>query len=211
MSREVELQRVDRALLAALAVSPSLAEASRRAGIRRDRAVYRIRRLERGLRRPVVRTRRGGQGHGRTVLTTFGLALARRGAAPKGRTNRFSGTYLSGPAPRIRLRGGRELAVAFRTQPGAAIEVTISPEAILIARKRFASSARNVLEARVAGRLRPEGGVPLLPLTAGGLRVRAGITPEAVRQLGLRRGRRVFVYLKATAVHLVQPGADSYT
>jgi molybdopterin-binding protein/molybdate transport repressor ModE-like protein len=197
---EVELQKVDRALLAALATSSSLVEASRRAGIGRDRAVYRIRRLERSLRREIVRAHRGGPGHGRTELTPYGRSLL-RGVVPRSRRlNRFEGTYLGGPAPRVRLRGGTELAVAFRAKPGEHLAVTISPEALLLARHRFPSSARNVLTGRVAGRLPRGKGPPVLPLDCGGLRLRAAVTPQSVRSLGLVPGRRVFVYLKATAV-----------
>lgn len=199
MPDEVELQTVDRLLLSTLASSTSLVEASRRCGIRRDRAVYRVRRLERGFGRRIVRARRGGLGHGRSELTPFGRSLLREG--PRGPpTNRLEGIYDGDSPPRVHVLGGPELTVAFRAKPAQRLAVTISPEALLLARGRFRSSARNVIAGTVVGRLRMRGGTPLLPLECGGVRLHAAVTPESVRRLGLVPGRRVFVYLKATAV-----------
>ena len=62
----------DVALLRSLAQDRSIAGASRRVGISRDRAVYRVERLERAFGGPVVVGVRGGSGHGGSTLTALG-------------------------------------------------------------------------------------------------------------------------------------------
>jgi molybdopterin-binding protein/molybdate transport repressor ModE-like protein len=194
---------VDRKLLEALASAPSVAGACRQAGLTRDRGVYRLRRLSEGFGSAVVQSRRGGPGVGGARLTRFGRSLLERsrGGEPGApHRNRLSGTYHAGPAPRVDVEGGPSLVVAFRAREGEHVTVGCAPEALLLARARFDSSARNVLPAVVAGsrsvgREREE-----VTLLLGRAELRASVTPAAVERLKLARGRRLFVYLKATAL-----------
>lgn len=201
---------VDRQLLEALALAPSVAEACRRAGLTRDRGVYRLRRLSEGFGGPVVRSRRGGPGVGGAHLTRLGLALlerARGGTTGGPRRNRLSGTFHAGPPPHVEVDDGPSLVVAFRAREGERVAVGCAPESLLLARARFDSSARNVLPVVVAGHRALGRDREEVTLALGPAELRASVTPAAVARLRLERGRRLFVYLKATALRREPPGA----
>jgi molybdate transport repressor ModE-like protein/molybdopterin-binding protein len=205
----------DVALLRTLVEERSVVAASRRVGISRDRANYRIARLERAFGGPVVTSVRGGPGHGGTRLTPLGDRIVRRGfdsvelldarpIAPPSRSNLVEGTYHATPSPEVALGRGVRLRVAFSAEEGEPVAVLLDPEAILVARGRFASSARNVLRATVE-RIGPGGGPSGRHLTvrAAGRSLRVAITAESVALLGLRRGVPVWLYVKATALRRV--------
>ena len=67
----------DVALLRSLAREASVVAASRSVGISRDRATYRIARLERAFGGPVVTGVRGGRAHGGSCLTPLGDRIVR--------------------------------------------------------------------------------------------------------------------------------------
>ncbi len=205
----------DVALLRAIGEERGVVAASRRIGLSRDRAVYRLHRLARAFGGPVVAAVRGGPLHGATRLTPLGDRIARGGfealellgarplaAAP--RPNRFEGTFHVEPVPRVELRGGPVLRVAFRAEEGERVSLLLDPESIIIARQRFPSSARNVLAARVesVGRSRPEG-PRLLTARVGAALWRIAVTDEPVRELHLAPGARVWLYVKAAALRRV--------
>lgn len=194
---------VDQQLLEALALAPSVAEACRRAGLTRDRGIYRLRRLSEGFGGPVVRSRRGGPGVGGAHLTRLGRALLERARGePAGapRRNRLCGTFRAGPPPRVEVDGGPSLVVAFRARDGERVAVGCAPEALLLARAEFDTSARNVLPVVVAGHRAVGRDREEVRLALGPAELRASVTPAAVARLRLERGRRLFVYLKATAL-----------
>lgn len=201
------LTPVDRNLLRALEEIGTLVGACRRIGIGRDRGVYRLRRLEEGWGRAVTQSTRGGGKAGGTRLTGFGQRLLSTAdsdgpPAPPGGWNRLGGTYRAGSPPAVELPDGGRLVVAFRGRSGAKVRLRISPEALLVAPRRFPSSARNVLQGQVV-RLRPRGaGRVEVTFRTGGLELRALLTASAVRSLGLRPRVAAYLYLKATAVHL---------
>ena len=205
MPQKPWLTPLDHQLLSALADSGTLVDACRQIGIGRDRGVYRIRRLERGWKRPVTRSTRGGGGAGGTHLTAFGRRLLRSAGAgpdegPPGGWNRLTGIYRGGRPPVVELTGGVRLVVAFRSRPGAKVRLRIAPDALLVAPGRFPSSARNVLRARVV-ELRPRGlGRVEVTFRTHGVRLRALLTESSVRALGLRPRVASYLYLKATAV-----------
>ncbi len=205
----------DIALLRTLSRERSVVAASRSVGISRDRATYRIAQLERAVGAPIVTSVRGGRGHGGSQLTPLGdrivrdgfdsieLAATRPTAAPF-RSNRLQGVYRRRPSPQVVLRRGLRLRVAFAAVEGEAVTVLLGPESILVARGRFASSARNVLRATVEGVERgPASLGSVLVVRAGTQRLRVGVTEESIRQLRLVRGARVWLYVKATAVRRV--------
>ncbi|MCI4362805.1 MAG: TOBE domain-containing protein [Thermoplasmata archaeon] len=183
--------------------SASLVEACRRAGLTRDRGVYRLRRLSKGYGRAVVHSRRGGSGHGRSALTSFGRSLLARAfprREPSGRSNRFTGTYHAGPPARVHVAAGVDLVVAFRAGEGERLRVSFEPDALLLARRRFSSSARNVFRTRVQKHRRVSAEELELTLSVGSLRLRAAVTPTAAERLRLVPGSEVWAYLKATAL-----------
>lgn len=208
---------VDVALLRSLVEERSLVAASRRLGMSRDRAVYRIARLARAFGGPVVRARRGGVGHGGTLLTPLGDRIARGGfdsielldarplVAPAP-PNVLRGVFHRAPAPEVRVGRALWLRVAFAAEEGEAVTMLLDPEAIVVARRRFPSSARNVLPATVEA-LERSPGRPGLTLVArcAGAALRVAITDEPVRQLRLRPGAPVLLYVKATALRRVGP------
>lgn len=213
MRREVTLTGLDVALLGHLSRDPSLARAVRSLGISPDRGSYRLRRLARALGTAVVAGERGGVERGRTELTSAGRTLLDAGTgAVVGsplRTEREElvtgrGRWLARPDPAIRLDEGPVLAVAFRAREEERVAIAIDPASILLATRRFPTSARNVLEGRLT-RVRRHGagtggGREVAEVNVRGWRVPVAVTAAAVRSLGLRRGARVFLYVKATAV-----------
>ena len=207
----------DVALLRSLARDRSVVAASRRVGISRDRATYRLGRLERAFGGPVVTSQRGGRAHGGTRLTALGDRIVREGfdsvevldtkpvAVPR-RSNLLRGVYRRLPDPAVDLGGGIRLRVAFVAEEGEPVAVVLDPEAVLVARGRFRSSARNVVRAAVdAVRPGADGLGATLVARAGPVRLRVAVTEETVHQLRLRPGARIWLYVKATALRRVGP------
>ncbi len=215
--RERWVTPLDIALLESLQRSPTLVAACRAIGIGRDRGIYRIRRLQRYTGSAVVRGERGGERPGRTTLTPWGRALLRAGvgsAARAGRRraatasipNRISGVWEERPAPCVRTPDGFRLLVSFRARPGARVSVAVDPESILVALRRFPSSARNVLPATIRSVESDPGGTAIVVARVGPRRYQAAVTSASVDRLALRPGRSVYLYLKATAVRRVTGG-----
>lgn len=212
----------DVALLRSLGQERSVVAASRRVGITRDRAVYRLDRLARAFGGPVVTSVRGGHAHGGSRLTALGDRVVRGGfdsvelleahpLAPLSASNVLRGVYHRAPYPEVTVGRDLHLRVAFAAEEGERVAVLLDPEAVLVARHRFASSARNVLSGTVVA-VRGAGPVGrMLVVRAGPVRLRAAVTPEPVRQLGLRPGVRVVLYVKATALRRVGPTPRSLT
>ncbi len=205
----------DVALLRSIGRSHSVVAASRELGISRDRAVYRLGRLERAFGGPVVRGVRGGRAHGGTALTVLGDRVLRGGfdaielldarspvrVAPP---NLLRGVYRAGPPPEVAIARGPVLRVAFPAADGERLGLVLDPEAIVVARRRFPSSARNVIPGTVRRVERPRRGLDaVLHVRVRGATLRASLTEESVRQLGLRTGSRVALYVKATALRRV--------
>jgi molybdate transport repressor ModE-like protein/molybdopterin-binding protein len=217
VTRATRVSSTDVALLKALARQRSVVAASRAIGISRDRAVYRLQRLAQAFGGPVVRGARGGRHHGRTVLTGLGDRIARGGfdsvellnarpATPLDPPNVLRGTYRAGPTPWVAVRAGLRLRVAFPADDGEAVALWLDPDAILVARRRFPSSARNVLPGRIE-RLYPDPGLGrrTIAVRVGRTRLRAAVTAEAVRALALAVGGDVVLYVKATALRRTAP------
>jgi len=213
--RPYRVTDTDIALLRHLAYDRSVVAASRRVGISRDRATYRLARLGEAFGGPVVASVRGGRGHGESRLTPLGDRIVRQGfdtvellearpVAPPSISNLLRGVYHRTPMPSVSLAKGVQLRVAFPANEGEPVSVVLDPESILVARGKFPSSARNVLPATVE-EVRP-GAEPLertLVVRAGSVRLRVSVTEEPVRQLRLARGARVWLYVKATAIRRV--------
>ncbi|MGA9839460.1 MAG: TOBE domain-containing protein [Thermoplasmata archaeon] len=215
MLRANLVTNTDVALLRSLARERSVVAASRRVGISRDRAVYRIARLARAFGGPVVRSVRGGAGHGITLLTPLGDRIVRGGfdsvelldarpLTPSASPNVLRGVYRRSPNPEVRVARSLRLRVAFPAEEGETVAMLLDPEAVVVARRRFPSSARNVLRGTVEA-LRRSRGSDAVTLVArcSGARLRVAITEEPVRQLGLRPGAPVVLYVKATALRRV--------
>ena len=205
----------DVALLRALTQERSLVGASRRVGISRDRAVYRVERLERAFGGPVLRAIRGGSTHGGSTLTALGDRIVRGGfdsvellgahpVTPLARPNLIHGVYYRDRTPEVRVRGGLRLRVAFPARDGEEVRLLFDPESVVVARHRFVSSARNVLPATIE-RVHHDPGTlgRTLVVRCHGTRLRVAVTEEPVRQLGLRPGTGVWLYVKATALRRV--------
>jgi len=216
MSRPSLVTSTDVELLRALALERSLVGASRRLGISRDRAMYRIERLARAFGGPVVQTAKGGRHHGGSLLTPLGDRVLRGGfesvelvnarpVTPLALPNLLRGTYRRLPDPEVRVGRSLRLRVAFDADDGAPTAVLLDPEAIVVARHQFPTSARNVLRGTVEGVRPGRGGAgPTVVVRCSGRRLRVAMTPSGVRQLGLRGGVSVWLYVKATALRRVQ-------
>jgi molybdate transport system regulatory protein len=205
----------DIALLEAIRDGPSVVAASRRLGISRDRAVYRLARLETAFGGPIVVGRRGGAGHGESRLSALGERIVHggyeaveildaRATVPPPRANRLSGTYRDGPGPAIVLSGGATVRVAFPGEPGERVTALLDPDSILVGLRRFPTSARNVLAARVVA-ISPgtTPGARTIVAAIGPDRLRVTVTEESRRRLGLTPGRAIWLFVKATAIRRV--------
>ena len=211
-TREVYVTPRDIELLSAVEATGSIVDACARIAMTRDTAMYRLRRLAAALGAPVVASARGGASHGGTALTSSGRRILLQGAGPlRGMAPRGSGRPLplnvcqgawrSAPQPHVDLGPGLALFVTFTAREGESVRVAVEPEAIVVARSRFPSSARNV----VPGTIEAVRSVDALQAV---LRVRVGeatwldaaVTPRSETSLRLRPGARVYLYLKATAV-----------
>jgi molybdate transport repressor ModE-like protein/molybdopterin-binding protein len=204
------LTPTDLRLLVALGRERNVVHAARAAGIPRDRAVYRLRRLERLYRRPVVRTHRGGRDPGGTELTALGRRLSAGAAGGHPGTNRWSGTFRVGPPAHLALPDGATLEVAFRGRADAPVDVEVDPEAIVLSRRPVDLSARNRLTVRVRDVHVHRDGSVLVRADWGPRVVRVAVTRGSVDRLGLSPGRRVYAYVKATSLRRA-PGARPAT
>ncbi len=211
-ARPATVTATDVALLRYLAQEGSIVAASRRAGISRDRANYRLARLASAFGGPTVVSVRGGLGHGRTRLTPLGDRIVRQGfdavellesrpVAPIAASNLLHGAYRTGPPPTVAVGGGVEFRVTFRAEEGERVGVLVDPEAILLARQRFVSSARNVFPAAIQTvRRNGRAASSMVTVRVGPVRLRVAVTDETIRELRLRAGGRTWVYLKATSL-----------
>ncbi|MGI0071657.1 MAG: TOBE domain-containing protein [Thermoplasmata archaeon] len=212
----------DVALLRTLARERSLVAASRRVGISRDRAVYRIARLARAFGGPVVQGARGGATHGGSLLTALGDRIVRGGfdslelldahpLAPSTPPNLLHGVYRRTPHPEVRVGRSLRLRVAFAAEDGERVAMLLDPESVVVARRTFPSSARNALRGAVTAVRRGPGSEVALVVRCSGTVLRVAITEEPVQQLGLRRGATVVLYVKATALRRVGPAGSAPT
>jgi molybdate transport system ATP-binding protein len=124
-----------------------------------------------------------------------------------GTENFLPGQVMSHDAGLCQVRCGDVLVSVHGEAPaGTAVVVCVRPEDILVSTGgNPASSARNVLQATIAG-IRDEGPLRCIDMQ-GALAFRALITPRAEEELSLRPGRAVFASFKAAAAHLL-PAAD---
>ena len=197
-------------LLRAIDREGSVAGASRSLGIPRDRAVYRIARLSARLPGGVLVPHRGGAAHGFSRLTEAARRLLEGKGPPRVRAapaphhpTLLVGTYRAGREARVDV-AGQPVYVDFTASDGERVAVAVDPEAIVVAPGRFVSSARNVWEGTVRSvRARPgESGAArrTVRIRALGRDLAVALTPASLRSLGLSKGRRVFLYVKATAL-----------
>ena len=201
------LAPLDVRLLAALEREPNLVHAARAVGVSRDRAVYRLARLARLFGGPAALGRRGGATPGATHLTPLGRRLLDRARGARPGTNRWAGRYVARPSPRVELAGGGTLEVAFRAPEGSRVSVEVDPEAFVVARTPAALSARNALAVVLRRVQHRRDGTAVLEADWQGRRVRAALTEGSIVRLGLRPGRRAYLYAKAVAVRRVaSPG-----
>jgi molybdopterin-binding protein/molybdate transport repressor ModE-like protein len=200
--RPVLVTDLDLALLRAIDREGSVAAACRALGIPRDRGVYRIARLGRRLPGGVLTARRGGAGRGSSRLTDAARRLSETG--PEGRPMAgalgaaLRGTYRIRPDGHV-VVGGQPVYVDFVAREGERVGIALDPEAIVVARGRFDSSARNVWSGVVRS-VGPSGARCTAVVRALGRNLPVALTRASVERLGLRPGRRVYLYVKATAL-----------
>jgi molybdopterin-binding protein len=132
--------------------------------------------------------------------------LDARPVAPLSEPNRLEGVYHHATTSEVWVNPGLHLRVAFGAEEGEAVSVLLDPESILVARRRFASSARNVLAGQVmAIRSGENPSSPVLHVRVGKVTLRVAVTAEPIRQLRLHQGTRVWLYVKATALRRIGP------
>ena len=98
--------------------------------------------------------------------------------------------------------GGRRV-VAVRAEEGERVRVQVDPRSVLLSSGRFPTSARNVLRGRVVSRLHLPGWQTQVNVRLGRELLSVLVTPGAERELGLRAGSPVWIYLKATSIRRI--------
>ncbi len=81
--------------------------------------------------------------------------------------------------------------------------VSFRPESVLVSRREFPTSARNVLEGVIRDRSF-EGPLVLLEVEVGGRPIYAYVTRSSFEELGLEKGAAVYLYIKASQIHVVR-------
>ena len=76
--------------------------------------------------------------------------------------------------------------------------ISIDPKDIIVSKKPFASSARNVFEG-VITKIADQGGKVLLEVGSGEI-FKVFVTPVSLREMGLNVGSHVYLTFKATSV-----------
>jgi molybdate transport repressor ModE-like protein len=208
MTAERFLAPIDVRLLSELARQPNLVHAARALGVGRDRAVYRLKRLERLYGRPVALGRRGGPHTDTTHLTPLGRRLLRTAAGLPPGANLWSGTYRAGPPAMVEFGERNRLVVSFRAREGTPVTVEVDPEDLIVATRPATLSARNVLPATIERVRAHLDGTALLVARWGDRPVRIALTTGSVERLRLTPGTPAFLYVKAVAVRRVaSPGS----
>jgi len=199
MTTEASLTPTDLRLLVALERTRNLVHASRELGIDRDRAVYRLRRLDR-LYGPVTTSERGGPGGGATRLNARGRRLLERAEGIRPGANCWAGTYRRWPTRQVVLENGARLDVTFPARDGEPVSFEVDAEAIVVAPRPVRLSARNALRTTVeAIRRRGRGTVELIARWDGQT-VHVRLTAASIDRLGLAVGRAAYLYVKATSL-----------
>ena len=161
---------------------------------------------------PVVRSVRGGRGHGSTRLTPLGDRIVRDGfdsvelldprpAGPATRSNVLSGVYHRRPFPEVDLGRGLKIGWPSTRRRKSPSRCSSAPNRSSWRRAGSppapgtCSGRRSTRWCEARGRSVP----PWWPASGSGA-FRIGVTEESVRQLRLVRGARVWLYVKATAV-----------
>jgi len=121
-------------------------------------------------------------------------------AAVTGAELSFRAPVLSSLDGLLRIRVGQvELMAAGSAEAGQAVRVVYRPEDLFLSRREIAASPRNRFEA-VVTEIRPAGGLQRVRLEGAGHWV-AVITRAAGEELALEVGSRIWVQVKATALH----------
>jgi molybdopterin-binding protein len=115
--------------------------------------------------------------------------------------NVFSGEVVGQEEDVARISLGDDVQVLAATDKQGDVTVQIRTEDIIVSRDPVATSARNVIPARILGV--GEQGSSLLVTADAGVRFRARITHNAFSEMGLAPGSSVFLVFKASAVEVL--------
>jgi len=83
------------------------------------------------------------------------------------------------------------------------VTVMFRPEYAVVAREKLESSARNEIEGVIKDYV-DEGALVLLKVSCGGVTVKAYVTKVSFQELGLKPGEKVYLYVKASQVHVIR-------
>jgi len=83
------------------------------------------------------------------------------------------------------------------------VAVSFRPEYVVVSKSRIKSSARNEIEGTVEDFI-DEGPLLLLKVRAGDLEVKAYVTKSSFADLGIERGSRVYLYIRASQIHVIR-------
>jgi len=121
-------------------------------------------------------------------------------AAVTGAELSFRASVLSAADGLLRIRvGGVDLMAAGAAEQGHTVRVVYRPEDLFLSKREISASPRNRFEA-VVTEIRPAGGLQRVRLEGAGHWV-AVITRAAGDELALEAGSRIWVQVKATALH----------
>ena len=82
------------------------------------------------------------------------------------------------------------------------VAVSFRPEFVVVSKDRLVSSARNEVEGIVCDFI-DEGALILLEVDCSGLLIKAYITKSSFNEMNIKRGDRVYLYVKASQIHVI--------
>ncbi|MBA3066220.1 ATP-binding cassette domain-containing protein [bacterium] len=100
---------------------------------------------------------------------------------------------------KVRLSDGAEISVA--TDRTGTASICINPKSIIVAKKRFDSSALNSLKGKVVGIADRHGAVDLV--VDAGVKLHVLITCKSFKEMNLEIGTEVFAVFKATEIEVI--------
>ncbi len=83
------------------------------------------------------------------------------------------------------------------------VAISFRPEYVVISKSKIRSSMRNEIEGVVEDYI-DEGPLVLLKVKVENLEVKAYVTKSSFLDLGLKRGERVYLYIKASQIHVIK-------
>ena len=202
-------------LLQSIKEYKSIRKASEKSEIPYRTALLYIKSIEHALGEKIVSTRRGGAGGGgSSQLTKIGENIIQEYLKIQALVRKES-TFneLEGIIKDIKLddriieiKAGENIIKAplrEKFEKGERVLLLIHPEDIILMDKKYETSARNIIKTKIKS-IKPGDNILKLQLKADNIELTSYITRQAMEELKLEIGKKVFAGFKATAIKIIK-------